>query len=141
MPDEKPLTAKIAEKCRQGREETESGNESATCSEKLDRSHFRLHHFRMHHLRLRRGQLVFLRLLLAQLRKLYPIHIARQAKGLQPPDSVPVQVNFVPLQSVAGRNRVGVMIIVPSLAKRKQRHPPVVRRKIAIAKTLRSPTV
>ena len=46
---------------------------------------------------------------------------------LENPNGVIVEVNFVPLQSVPGRNRVGVMIVMPPVSETYQRDPPIVR--------------
>ena len=45
---------------------------------------------------------------------------------LENPDGVPVDVNFVPLQPVSSRNRVGVMIVMPTISETDQCDPPVV---------------
>ena len=41
----------------------------------------------------------------------------RQTQLFEGPYAVPVQVELVPLETMAGRNWMGVMIIVPALAK------------------------
>src|SRR5271154_5548075 len=48
-----------------------------------------------------------------------------EAELFEHPNGVPVEVDFVPLQAVPGRNRVGVMVVVPAVAETYQRHPPI----------------
>jgi hypothetical protein len=49
-----------------------------------------------------------------------------KSKLLENPDAVPVEVDFVPLQTVPSRDRVGMMIVVPALPESQQCHPPTV---------------
>ena len=49
-----------------------------------------------------------------------------QAKQLQRPDAVPVEINFVPRQPVLRSSGMCVVIVVPTFAKRKQRNPPAI---------------
>ena len=57
--------------------------------------------------------------------------MAREAQFFQGPDTVPVEIKFVPFEAVTGRNRMGVVIVVPAFSKGHDRHPPAVRGKIA----------
>jgi hypothetical protein len=36
---------------------------------------------------------------------------------LENPNGVPVEVDFIPLQPVPGRNRVGVMVVMPPISE------------------------
>ena len=45
---------------------------------------------------------------------------------LEHPNGVPVEIKFIPLQPVPGRNRVGVMVVMPAISEAHQRHPPIV---------------
>lgn len=54
------------------------------------------------------------------------MEMGNKSELLENPDSVKVEVNFIPLQPMAGRNRVGVMVVVPPVSKTQQRHPPIV---------------
>jgi len=45
---------------------------------------------------------------------------------LEDPDGVPVAVDFIPLQAVSGRNRVGVMVVVLTITETHHCHPPIV---------------
>ena len=40
--------------------------------------------------------------------------LLREAEHFESPDSIPVHVDFVPLQAVTGRSGMGMMIVVPS---------------------------
>src|SRR5436309_1642911 len=51
-----------------------------------------------------------------------------EPEGLEEPQREPRGVELVPSQAVAGRDRVGVVVVVPAFAKREQRHPPRVLR-------------
>src|SRR5207244_8179783 len=53
---------------------------------------------------------------------------SRESQQLQHADAPPVEVNFVPLESVTRRCRVRMMIVVPTLAKGEQGYPPTVAR-------------
>ena len=56
-------------------------------------------------------------------RKLVTLDVPSQADRSQSADAVPVQIDFIPNNPVTRRLRNGVMIVVPSLAEGKQRHP------------------
>lgn len=43
--------------------------------------------------------------------------MGRKPKLLENPDAVPVEVDFVPLQTVPDRDGVGMMVVVPSFAE------------------------
>jgi len=53
--------------------------------------------------------------------------VRHKSELLENPNGVIVEVDFVPLQSVPGRNRVGVMIVMPPVSETYQRDPPIVR--------------
>jgi hypothetical protein len=36
---------------------------------------------------------------------------------LENPNGVPIEVDFIPLQPVSGRNRVGVMVVMPAISE------------------------
>jgi|SRR6185437_10010942 hypothetical protein len=40
--------------------------------------------------------------------------LLREAEHFESPDSIPVHVDFVPLQAVTGRSGMGMMIVVPA---------------------------
>src|SRR3954453_6237884 len=65
----------------------------------------------------------------------------RQTQLFEGPNAVPVQVELVPLQTMACRNWMGVMIVVPALAKADKGDPEVVRGKVSRGKSSRSPGV
>lgn len=52
------------------------------------------------------------------------LHICGQTKSLKKPDDVPCHVKLPPLQAVSGRELKCVVVVVPSLPKCKQCHPP-----------------
>src|SRR5579864_7390174 len=58
-----------------------------------------------------------------------------EAEQLERPDAVPIHVYFVPLQTVAGRGGIGVMIVVPALAEGEQGDYPVVSGRVPRGKT------
>ena len=62
------------------------------------------------------------------------LDVPRQAQPSQRADPNPVQVELVPGQAMTRRHRVGVMIVVPALAKGQQRHPPVVGGVVRVVK-------
>ena len=49
-------------------------------------------------------------------------HIPGKTDQAHDPDSIPVHVEFVPGQAMTGRLGMGVVVIVPALTKRQQRH-------------------
>ena len=68
------------------------------------------------------------------------LDVPGQAEGLQHADANPVDVELVPGQAVARRRRVGVVVVVPALAERQQRHPPVVASNRRASRSGASPT-
>jgi hypothetical protein len=52
--------------------------------------------------------------------------MGRKPDTLEHPNRVPVEVDFIPLQPVPGRNREGVMVVVPAISETQKRHPPIV---------------
>src|SRR5215469_18361656 len=69
------------------------------------------------------------------------LDIPNQADLAEHPNGVPVEVDFVPAQSVPGRNRMRVVVVVPALAKGKERNQEVVRRVVLRLETSRTPHV
>jgi hypothetical protein len=67
--------------------------------------------------------------------------VGRKPKSPQNPDSIPVEVDFVPRQAMPRRSRVGMVVVVPDLAKRQQRHPPTISRQIPRRKAARTPNM
>src|SRR5947199_166925 len=61
-----------------------------------------------------------------QLREIYLLNLSGQAQFFERPDSVPVDVNLVPFQTVTSRSRMRVVDIVPAFAECQQRNPPTV---------------
>jgi len=60
---------------------------------------------------------------------------------LQRRDAVIVDINLVPRQPATGRDRVGVVVVVPPLAARQKGDPPIVLRVVSGFKaTLTSPS-
>src|SRR5687767_3150862 len=59
------------------------------------------------------------------------LEVPGQPQCLQRANADPVEVDLVPREAVTRAGRVRVMVVVPALAKRQQRHPPVVGRIIA----------
>src|ERR1043166_2585880 len=64
---------------------------------------------------------------------------AGESQQLKHANAPPVEVNFVPAQTVPGRGRMSMMIVVPSFTKRQQRYPPTVPRVIVGLEALRAP--
>ena len=54
------------------------------------------------------------------------MEMGNESELLENPDGIKVEVNFIPLQTVSGRNRVGVMVVMPPVSETQQRHPPIV---------------
>jgi hypothetical protein len=52
--------------------------------------------------------------------------MGRESELLENPNGVPVDVDFIPLQPVSGRDRVGVMVVMPPISETQQCHPPIV---------------
>src|SRR5579884_2003774 len=59
------------------------------------------------------------------------LHIACKAHFFKQPDAVIIRVEFIPFQSVARRDGMSVVVVVPAFASGQQGHPPVVARIIA----------
>jgi len=59
------------------------------------------------------------------------LDMSRKADALKKMDTVIVDINLVPGEPVTGRNRVGMMVVVPSLATGQQGHPQIVARVVA----------
>jgi len=72
-------------------------------------------------------------------RQLGAVYVRGESKLIESPDAVPVEVNLIPLQTVPGRDGVGMMVVVPTLAKRENRHPPAIGRSIPGLKAARTP--
>src|SRR4051812_9773700 len=54
------------------------------------------------------------------------LDIPCQPEFLESPDAIPVGIDLVPLKPVGTRRGMRVVIVVPTLAKRQQSHPPAV---------------
>ena len=52
--------------------------------------------------------------------------MGRKSDLFEDQNGVPVQVDFIPLQPVSGRDRVGVMVVMPPISETQQCHPPIV---------------
>ena len=76
-----------------------------------------------------------------QLREVYFLNLSGQAQFFKRPDSVPVDVNLVPFQTVTSRSRMRVVVNVPAFAECQQRNPPTVGREVPGGKAPRSPGV
>ena len=63
---------------------------------------------------------------LFQVGKPYALDVPGQTELLQRPDAVPIEVNFIPLQTMARETGMRVVIVVPAFAQCQQRHPPAV---------------
>lgn len=50
--------------------------------------------------------------------KLCSLDPSRKAEKLQPTNAQPIQIDLVPPETVPGRGRERVMVVMPSLAKR-----------------------
>jgi len=44
-------------------------------------------------------------------------NVPRQAEGLQGPNAIPIQINFIPGKTVPRRLWLGMMIVVPAFAE------------------------
>jgi hypothetical protein len=64
-----------------------------------------------------------------------------QSERAQGPNAPPVHVDFIPRVAVARGLRVGMVIVVPAFAKRKNGHPEAICRSVAGIEALRSPNV
>src|SRR5262249_39414792 len=64
-----------------------------------------------------------------------------QAQFLQRPEYVPVKVNLIPPEAMAGYLRVGVMVVVPAFAEAQDRYPEAVPRTVTGEKAARAPHV
>src|SRR5580658_7195763 len=64
-----------------------------------------------------------------------------ESELLEHPYGVPVEVDFVPPQPVPGRNRIGVMVVMPPISETYQCHPPIVGGCISGLKAARPPNV
>src|SRR6266851_2086625 len=73
-----------------------------------------------------------------QVSQLHTPNVPGQPELLEGPNPVPVHVNLIPGEPVLGRSRMRVVIVVPAFAKRQQRYPPAISRKIACSKSPRS---
>ena len=49
--------------------------------------------------------------------QLGPTDMGSKSELLENPNGVPVEVDFIPLQPVPGRNRVGVMVVMPPISE------------------------
>ena len=58
--------------------------------------------------------------------ELLRLNIPRKAEKAQDQNSIPVGVELVPLHAMTGRLRMGVVVVVPALAKRQHSHPEAV---------------
>src|SRR5580704_4043744 len=67
------------------------------------------------------------------------VNPVNQSELLEHPNSVKVEVELVPLQPVSSRNRVGVMVVMPTISETDQRDPPIVGRRITSLKASRTP--
>src|SRR5690242_15269188 len=76
-----------------------------------------------------------------EFRKLWQRDIPRQSQFAKSPDAVPVGVNFVPGDAVAGRLGNSMVIVMPAFAKGKNGYPEAVGRIIAGQEALRPPHV
>ena|SRR5438046_6914452 len=80
-------------------------------------------------------------LVLSQFRKLHTIDVPGQAELLERPDSVPVQIELIPLETMTSGNRVRVMIVVPAFAKGEQCNEPVIGGHVTSTEAARPPGV
>src|SRR5690348_16685840 len=60
------------------------------------------------------------------LRKVHELYVLSQTEQLEHANAEVIQINFIPSESMASRDRVRVMIVVPSLAERHHCNPPVI---------------
>ena len=67
--------------------------------------------------------------------------LPREAELFERPNAVPVQVDLIPPESMPGRSRVSVVVVVPALSECEQRDPPIVRRMITRGKWTGTPQV
>src|ERR1700674_2172477 len=74
----------------------------------------------------RRHFLLKLSFALLKFIQLYTVNVPGQPQLLKHPDAIPVDVDFIPLQAMSRGNRVRVMIVVPTLSKSQDCHPPVI---------------
>src|SRR5579862_7772729 len=80
-----------------------------------------------------------LRRLLCLISQFHAVDLLCKAELFQRPDAVPVEIELVPGKPVPRGYRMCVVIVVPALAKRKERNPPAVRRKVACLIAARAP--
>ena len=61
-------------------------------------------------------------------RKSRDSNVFREFQSFQQPDAVVIGVELIPRKTMPSRNWIGMVIVVPALAPRKQRYPPAVAR-------------
>jgi hypothetical protein len=74
-------------------------------------------------------------------RNLSAVDLLGEAKLLEDPDAVPIDIRLVPFQAVASGSRMGVMIIVPALAEGEESDKEIVGGMIAGGEAARTPDV
>jgi hypothetical protein len=52
--------------------------------------------------------------------------VKHKSELFENPNRVPVEINFIPLEPVSGRNRIGVMVVMPPNLETYQCHPPII---------------
>src|SRR5580692_5734564 len=67
--------------------------------------------------------------------------VGYQPELLENPNGVPVEINFVPTQTMPSRNRVGVMVVMPPISETHHGHPPIVGGGIAGLEAARPPNM
>ena len=72
---------------------------------------------------------------------MFGIDSSRQTQPAHHPDAIVVDIKLIPDQAMPGRNRVGVVIVVPAFTAAQQSDPPIVPRVIAGGEAPGSPHV
>src|SRR5580700_135775 len=69
------------------------------------------------------------------------LNLFGEMEFVQNPDTVPVEVHFIPAQAVASGSRMRVMIVVPAFAEGDHGDPKIVGGRVARNETARAPEV
>ena len=76
-----------------------------------------------------------------KLRQIDFLDLPCQPQLLKHPDTVPVQVDLIPFQTVSRRGWMRMMVIVPAFSECQQRNPPTISREVTRGKAAGTPAV
>src|SRR5690349_4317444 len=69
------------------------------------------------------------------------LDVADQADQIETLQGDPGEIEFIPCEAVPRRDGMRMVIVVPALAEREERHPPVVARVVSRVEPARTPHV